>query len=199
MWEEHCHSFHSPFNVDQHTTHIEFTLAKALQEEGYTTGHAGKWHMAIQHNAYPDAKDQGFGWSRSSRGARSSMKPDRISDFATRRKNDPYRLDANGFPYHQNSEDALTFLNENRDKPFFLYYAPHIPHYPHVPAKQFQGRSKVGLYGDFINELDWAVGQIVSAKSAARLYGRSNAGWGKKSSGRIAKGFTPGASPPSSK
>jgi arylsulfatase A-like enzyme len=49
----------------------EFTLADALQKEGYATGHAGKWHMAIQHNAFPDARDQGFGWSRSSRGARS--------------------------------------------------------------------------------------------------------------------------------
>lgn len=48
-----------------------------------------------------------------------------------------------------------------KDAPFFLYYAPHIPHYPHVPAKQFKGTSGVGLYGDFVKELDWAVGQIV--------------------------------------
>ncbi|WP_372751884.1 arylsulfatase [Labilibaculum sp.] len=48
-----------------------------------------------------------------------------------------------------------------KEEPFFLYYAPHIPHYPHVPAKQFQGKSGVGLYGDFITELDWAVGEIV--------------------------------------
>ena len=43
------------------------------------------------------------------------------------------------------------------------------------------------------------VGQIFSTKNAARLYVISNAGWGKKSSGRIAKGFTPGSSTPSSK
>jgi len=43
------------------------------------------------------------------------------------------------------------------------------------------------------------VGQIFSTKNAARLYVVSNAGWGKKSSGRIAKGFTPGSSTPSSK
>lgn len=47
--------------------------------------------------------------------------------------------------------------------PFFLYYAPHIPHYPHVPAPQFQGTTGVGLYGDFIAELDWAVGRILDA------------------------------------
>lgn len=55
-----------------------------------------------------------------------------------------------------------TNYNFKKDAPFFLYYAPHIPHYPHVPAKQFQGTSGVGLYGDFIKELDWAVGEIVS-------------------------------------
>lgn len=53
-------------------------------------------------------------------------------------------------------------FNLKKDAPFFLYYAPHIPHYPHVPAKQFQGTSGVGLYGDFVKELDWAVGQIVN-------------------------------------
>lgn len=52
-------------------------------------------------------------------------------------------------------------FNLKEDEPFFLYYAPHIPHYPHVPAKQFQGKSGVGLYGDFVTELDWAVGQII--------------------------------------
>ncbi len=54
-------------------------------------------------------------------------------------------------------------FNIEEGKPFFVYYAPHIPHYPHVPAKQFQGTSQVGLYGDFILQLDWAVGQIVEA------------------------------------
>ncbi|TRX51907.1 arylsulfatase [Fulvivirga sp. M361] len=53
--------------------------------------------------------------------------------------------------------------NLKEDTPFFLYYAPHIPHYPHVPAKQFQGTSGVGLYGDFVKELDWAVGEIITA------------------------------------
>jgi arylsulfatase A-like enzyme len=52
---------------------------------------------------------------------------------------------------------------EKADAPFFVYYAPHIPHWPHVPAPQFQGTTEMGFYGDFIAELDWAVGQIVQA------------------------------------
>ena len=74
--------------------------------------------------------------------------------------------------YIQRSVDYINTAAKNivdtayklkKDAPFFLYYAPHIPHYPHVPAKQFQGISGVGLYGDFVEELDWAVGEIVSA------------------------------------
>jgi uncharacterized sulfatase len=108
----------------------EFTLAKALRKEGYATGHSGKWHMAIDHHAYPQPEDQGFDWTRSVRGARGRMRPDRLSGFATARKDDPYRLDENGFPFHENNENALTFLRENKDKPFFLYYATWLVHTP---------------------------------------------------------------------
>ena len=160
----------------------EFTLADALQKEGYATGHAGKWHMAIQHNAFPDAKDQGFGWSRSSRGARSKMKPNRISDFATSNKNDPYRLDENGYPYHQNSEDALTFLREHDHEAFFLYYATWLVHSPiHTRSKQlldkyceklsvqpdkddpesWKGKGQTNpFYCAMVEELDYYLGKI---------------------------------------
>ncbi|MGB0596116.1 MAG: sulfatase [Rubripirellula sp.] len=160
----------------------EFTLADALQKEGYVTGHAGKWHMAIQHNAFPDAKDQGFQWSRSSRGARTRMKPNRIRDFATSRNDDPYRLDENGYPFHQNSEDALSFLKEHDHEPFFLYYATWLVHAPiHTRSKQLLEKycQKLGVEPDkddpeswtgkgqtnpfycaMVEELDYYVGKI---------------------------------------
>ena len=106
------------------------TLAEALKANGYTTGHSGKWHMAISHNAYPQPEDQGFDWSRHDRGATNRPKPHRLADFATEAADDPYRLDENGFPYHQNSEDALTFLREHKGEPFFLYYATWLVHAP---------------------------------------------------------------------
>ena len=108
----------------------ELTLARVMQQHGYVTGHSGKWHMAINHNAFPQPEDQGFAWTRSSRGARNRMQPHRLKGFATRSSDDPYRLDKNGFPFHQNSEDALTFVSETKDKPFFLYYATWLVHTP---------------------------------------------------------------------
>ena len=108
----------------------EMTLAKALRQGGYTTGHAGKWHMAINHKAFPQPEDQGFDWTRSDRGATKTAKPNRLGGFATAKKGDPYRLDENGFPFHQNSHDALTFVREHKAKPFFLYYATWLVHTP---------------------------------------------------------------------
>jgi arylsulfatase A len=54
-------------------------------------------------------------------------------------------------------------FNLKEGAPFFVYYCPHIPHWPHVPAKQFQGKTNMGYYGDFVYQLDWAVGQILEA------------------------------------
>jgi len=53
--------------------------------------------------------------------------------------------------------------NVSPGAPFFLYYAPHIPHWPHVPAPAFQGSTPMGFYGDFVAQLDDAVGQLVAA------------------------------------
>ncbi len=51
----------------------------------------------------------------------------------------------------------------NQTKPLFLYYASPIPHEPWVPSKEFQGKSNVGAYGDFMMQLDDVVGQIHGA------------------------------------
>jgi uncharacterized sulfatase len=106
------------------------TLAEALKAVGYTTGHCGKWHMAINHNAYPQPEDQGFDWTRHNLGATARMKPHRLSGFAADQADDPYRLDENGFCTHRNSEDALTFVRENKERPFFLYYCTWLVHTP---------------------------------------------------------------------
>ncbi|TWT72857.1 sulfatase [Allorhodopirellula solitaria] len=157
----------------------EITLPKVLRENGYVTGHSGKWHMAIQHHAFPQPIDQGFDFSRANRGSRSSME-DRLTGFATTAPNDPFRLDENGYPFHQTNEDAFDFLRENKDKPFFLYYATWLVHAPihtrseaHLdkyaerigiaPAK-VPGRETPGYVNPFycamVQELDYYVGQV---------------------------------------
>ncbi|MDP4720407.1 MAG: sulfatase [Akkermansiaceae bacterium] len=108
----------------------EMTLARVLGENGYATGHCGKWHMAINHNAFPQPEDQGFGWTRRNLGVTKLMKPNRLKEFATDAEGDPFRLDENGFVFDQNTADALEFLGENKAEPFFLYYAAWLVHTP---------------------------------------------------------------------
>lgn len=157
----------------------EMTLARALKANGYTTGHSGKWHIAIDHNAFPQPMDVGFDWTRSDRGSRGSMK-DRLAGFATEAPDDPFRLDENGFPYHQTNEDALTFLKEHKDTPFFLYYATWLVHAPihtrseerlakyaerlgidpaNIPGKDTPGQINP-FFAAMVEELDYYLGQV---------------------------------------
>ena len=59
------------------------------------------------------------------------------------------------------TEAALGFIEENREKPFFLYLAHAMPHVPLFVSEKFRGKSGRGLYGDVIMEVDWSCGQIL--------------------------------------
>ncbi|CAA6677659.1 MULTISPECIES: arylsulfatase [unclassified Lentimonas] len=64
------------------------------------------------------------------------------------------------------TEKAVGWIEQNQDQPFFLYFATTNIHHPFTPAPQFQGTSQAGLYGDFVHELDWMVGEIVKCLEA---------------------------------
>lgn len=57
---------------------------------------------------------------------------------------------------------AQNFINENKKKPFFLFFALTEPHVPRMPATFFKGKSELGYRGDAILQLDWTVGQIIN-------------------------------------
>jgi arylsulfatase A-like enzyme len=56
---------------------------------------------------------------------------------------------------------AVSFIEKNRDKPFFLYFATHDIHVPRVPNQRFVGKTGMGPRGDAIAEFDWSVGEII--------------------------------------
>ncbi|MFC2015755.1 sulfatase-like hydrolase/transferase [Chloroflexota bacterium] len=57
--------------------------------------------------------------------------------------------------------EALRFITQNQGRPFFLYYAQPLPHIPLHASAGFRGRSRAGLYGDTVEEVDWSVGEIL--------------------------------------
>jgi arylsulfatase A-like enzyme len=67
----------------------------------------------------------------------------------------------------------VKFIEANRDKPFFLYLPHTMVHFPLAASADFAGKSKQGLIGDTIEEIDWSVGQIVNKLDELKLSERT--------------------------
>jgi arylsulfatase A-like enzyme len=65
------------------------------------------------------------------------------------------------------TEKATSWIKSRGGRPFFLLFSTTNIHHPFTPAKRFQGTSQCGLYGDFIHELDWIVGEVRKSVEAA--------------------------------
>lgn len=64
---------------------------------------------------------------------------------------------------------AVRWIGQHKDKPFFLYFAATNIHHPFTPGPRFRGTSECDLYGDFVQELDGAVGEILQALNDHKL------------------------------
>ncbi len=60
------------------------------------------------------------------------------------------------------TEEALKFIEANKEDPFFLYMAHTMPHWPQYSSEQFAGKSQNGKWGDAVEEIDWSTGQILN-------------------------------------
>src|SRR5206468_3619819 len=59
--------------------------------------------------------------------------------------------------------EAVKFIDEHRGGPFFLYFPHTAVHVPLYPGEQFKGKSPNGIYSDWVEEVDWSVGQVLAA------------------------------------
>lgn len=64
---------------------------------------------------------------------------------------------------------AVKFIEQNKAKPFFLFFALHDPHVPRVPHPRFVGKSGMGPRGDAIVQADWCVGEVLAALDRLKL------------------------------
>ena len=67
------------------------------------------------------------------------------------------------------TEKAVAWMESQLEKPFFLYLATTNIHHPFTPHPRFHGTSGAGLYGDFIHELDWTVGEVMKTLEKMKL------------------------------
>jgi len=141
----------------------EITIAEVLKGQGYATACIGKWHLGDQpeflptrqgfdsYFGIPYSNDMGGKGNGDKRPPLPLMRNERVveapadQDTLTRRY----------------AEEAVRFIEANKDRPFFVYLPHAMPHMPLHATDAFRGGSANGLYGDVIEEIDWSVGRIL--------------------------------------
>jgi arylsulfatase len=135
----------------------EVTIAEVLKGGGYSTCCIGKWDISNRRNE--DGRvptDQGFDYYFGTLGAN-----DRGRAVMYRNRDSLYLNEDMSSFTGMYTDEAMSFIRANREKPFFLYLAHTMPHKMIDASAQFRGKSAGGLYGDVIEEIDWNVGRIM--------------------------------------
>ena len=147
----------------------ETTLAEVFKSKGYATACFGKWHLGDHPRFLPTRHgfDEYFGFPYS-----NDMWPqhpevgDRFPPLPLIEGEKRLRI-ADEFDQKMMTtrltNHAVEFITQNRENPFFLYVPHSQPHVPLYVSERFRGKTKRGLYGDVISEIDWSVGEILNA------------------------------------
>ncbi len=152
------------------------TIAEAMKEEGYTTGHIGKWHLGFTPETMPNG--QGFDYSYGHMGGCI----DNYSHFFYWNGPNRHDLYENGKEVWEDGtyfpdlmkQKADEFITRNKEKPFFMYYAINLPHYPLQPAAKWREHYK-GLahprkdYAAFVSTIDERVGHLMNTLDSLQL------------------------------
>jgi arylsulfatase A len=144
----------------------EVLLPEILKEKGYATAIFGKWHLGDAPQFLPTRHgfDQYFGLPYSNdmwpkHPTNKTFPPLPLIEGKKTIATMPDQTQLTTWY----TEHAVKFIAENKAKPFFLYVPHSMPHVPLHVSEKFKGKSKQGLYGDVIMEIDWSVGQILAA------------------------------------
>ena len=141
----------------------EITIADILKDQGYATMHIGKWHLGHYKPEYMPTS-RGFDHYYGLLYSNDMIKPWVQTDIPLRLIQDTTAIEdtvIQEFLTVKYTEQALNFIETNRNTPFFLYLAHAMPHLPVSTTGDFKGTSRSGLYGDVIQTIDWSTGQII--------------------------------------
>jgi arylsulfatase A-like enzyme len=154
----------------------EVTIAELLKARGYATACVGKWHLGDRPEYLPTRQgfDSYFGipYSNDMDGVPGNVpggkhfKDPKIEywNVPLLRGEEVVERPADQTTLTKRyTEEAVRFIREKKDRPFFLYLAHNLPHVPLFRSKSFEGVSPRGLYGDVVEEIDWSVGEVVRA------------------------------------
>lgn len=145
----------------------EVTVAERLKEKGYATQIIGKWHLGDQPEFLPTRQgfDHYLGIPYSNDMLKKSADT-KIPVVPLLRDEKIVELmdgDAQTRLVEIYTKEAVDFIGRNKDKPFYLYFAHNAVHTPIHPGAAFAGKSSNGRFGDWVEEVDWSVGQVLEA------------------------------------
>jgi len=145
----------------------ENTVADLLRPLGYATACVGKWHLGDQPDFLPTR--QGFDrylgipysndMQRAAKGSKAKVSPlvrdDKVAELLTDEQQSGIVA--------RYTEEAVRFMRDSKDRPFFLYFPHTAVHTPIRPGEAFRGKSGNGRFGDWVEEVDWSVGKVLEA------------------------------------
>lgn len=149
----------------------ETTLGEVFKSKNYATAIYGKWHLGHLPQFLPTRHgfDEYFGlpysndmWPKHPTGTYPDL-PLIENDKVIQLMPDQSQLTT------QYTERAVSFIERNKDKPFFLYVPHTMPHVPLFVSDKFKGKTSRGLFGDVIEEIDWSVGQVLATLKRLKL------------------------------
>jgi arylsulfatase A-like enzyme len=170
----------------------EITVAEVVKPLGYATACIGKWHLGHLPEFLPTRQgfDEYFGIPYSNDMTidpvaklaadvvlREGMTAERIRSEKPIRNQVPLMRGEEVIEYpvdqatltRRYTEEAVRFIREHREGPFFVYLPHTMCHVPLYASAEFRGRTARGLFGDVIEELDWSVGEILRALEELKL------------------------------
>jgi arylsulfatase A len=146
----------------------ELTMPQMMKQKGYATCMVGKWHLGTPTEFLPTHRgfDEWFGLPYSN--DQWPLHPEKPGKFPPLPLYDGDKVINPDVSHRdmekltaQYTERAVSFIEHNKTKPFFLYVAHTMPHVPLAVSEKFRGTTKRGLYGDAVSEIDWSTGEIL--------------------------------------
>ncbi len=173
-----------------------FTMAQMLKEQGYATALFGKWHLGGEPQSLPTSHgfDEYYGIPPGSTWSDSIVVPtvelSHVTDLPLNvlLEKGPQIVEAKAGEPLRNVKPFTEEVRRNIDgelvdksidfmkrqkaagKPFFLYLPFSMGHFPNLPSKEFEGKSRIGNFGDKLMEGDFHVGQVLDALKELGLH-----------------------------
>ena len=155
----------------------EITIPELLRGRGYTTACIGKWHLGWDAPFRPLSQGfdrfHGLPHTNDVREWKVGDPFTQLSMFTPLSRVEGERVvespvDQAELTRHY-TEEAVAFIRTNKDRPFFLYLPHTMPHVPQYASPRFAGKSRGGLYGDCVEEIDWSTGVILDTLRELKL------------------------------